>query len=78
MLTFYGPLLASSESRYTVLLEGRNSTDFLYSKVTGFGPRNYYLTFRAADLLNTIEHVLLKDYTTGFIAMIFAYQFKKN
>ena len=69
---------ASCKSRYTVGQEGELSSDFFHSKLAGFGPGNCYLTFRAADLLNTCEHVLLKDYTTGFIAFIFASQFKKK
>ena len=69
---------ASCKSRYTVAQEGEISSDFFHSKLAGFGPGNCYLTFRAPDLLNTCEHVLLKDYTTGFIAFIFASQFKKK
>ena len=53
-----------------------NSID--YVKVVGSGHGNCCLTFRVANLLNNIEHVLLKEYTTGFILIIFAYQFKKK
>ena len=65
-------------TRYTVGQEGEISTNFFHNKLAGFGPGNCYLTFRAANHLNTSEHVLLKDYKTGFIAFVFASQFKKK
>ena len=36
------------------------------------------LLSEAADLLSTSEHVLLKEYTAGFIPLIFVYQTKKK
>ena len=78
MLTFYSPLFARSKYSYIVGLEGKNSKDLLYSKVVVSGPGNCCLTFRAVDLLSTSEYVLLKEYTTGFIPIIFAYQSKKK
>ena len=47
-------------TRYTVGQEGEISTNFFHNKLAGFGPGNCYLTFRAANHLNTSEHVLLK------------------
>ena len=78
VFTFYGPLLARSKYSYIVGLEGKNSKDFFYSKVVVSGPGNCYLTFIAVDLLSTSEYVLLKEYTTGLIPIIFAYQSKKK
>ena len=78
MFTFYSPLLARNKYSYIVGLEGKNSKDFFYSKVVSSGPGNCCLTFRAVDLLITSECVLLKEYTTGFIPIIFAYQSKKK
>ena len=69
---------ASCKSHYTVGQEGETSSDFFHSKLAGFGPGNCYLTLRAADILNTYEHVLLKDYATGYIAFISASQLKKK